>query len=512
MSSPVPYPHRWRAFAVVGTAFFMTILDAAIANVALPTIGRELEFTPEDIQWVVTAYAIMYGGFLLLGGRAADLLGRRRVFMAGLTLFTASSLVCGLSESDTLLIVARAAQGLGAAFTAPAALSIVTTMFPEGKERNAALGIWGMLAGMGSAVGLLLGGILVEYAGWEWIFFVNVPVGVLVLALALATVPESRLEGARRRYDALGAVLVTAALVLLVFAISKAPDVGWATFRTIGLLVLCGALLVAFFLREARIDDPLVPLRIFRIPTVAGANSVGLLVGASIYTLFVVATLYLQQVLGWSALKTGLAFLINAVASIAGAMLTEVLIPRLGPKNVMAIGMALIGAGLLCFTQIDADGGFWWPLLPALVLSGFGVTLSFIPVSITALSGVDPRESGLASGLIETNQSMGGAIGLAVATSIFAPHATTLLGEGQSAEEAFTSGFSLAFWVAAFIAFAGVAAALVLLRGVRIETQPPVVERTATSPFAINRNATATLTTAFLTGEAGPDERGAGPG
>jgi EmrB/QacA subfamily drug resistance transporter len=510
LTTPGLYPHRWRAFAVVGTAFFMTILDAAIANVALPTIGRELEFTAEDLQWVVTAYAIMYGGFLLLGGRAADLLGRRRIFMAGLTLFTASSLVCGLSESDTVLILARAAQGLGAAFTAPAALSIVTTLFPEGKERNAALGIWGMLAGMGSAVGLLFGGILVEYAGWEWIFFVNVPVGILVLALALAFVPESRLDAARRRYDALGAVLVTGALVLLVFAISQAPEVGWATFRTIASLIVAGALFAAFFVREARIDDPLVPLRIFRIRTVAGANSVGLLVGASIYTLFIVATLYLQQVLGWSALKTGLAFLINAAASIAGAMLTEVLIPRLGPKNVMAMGMALIGAGLLCFTQIDADGGFWWPLLPGLILSGFGVTLSFIPVSITALSGVDPRESGLASGLIETNQSMGGAIGLAIATSIFTTHATTLLGEGKSPAEAFTGGFSLAFWVAAFMAFAGVAAALVLLRGVEIETQQPeVLERTATSPYAINRNATATLTTAFLTGEEGPDKPGA---
>ena len=228
--------------------------------------------------------------------------------------------------------------------------------------------------------------------------------------------------------------------------------------------------------------------------------------------MFIVATLYLQQVLGWSALKTGLAFLINAVASIAGAMLTEVLIPRLGPKNVMAIGMALIGAGLLCFTQIDADGGFWWPILPALVLSGFGVTLSFIPVSITALSGVDPRESGLASGLIETNQSMGGAIGLAIATSIFTTHAATLLAEGKSPAEAFTGGFALSFWVAAFMAFAGVAAALILLRGVKIETQQPeLVARTATSPYAINRNATATLTTAFLTGEQEPERQGGGP-
>jgi EmrB/QacA subfamily drug resistance transporter len=511
MTVPEPHPHRWRAFALVGTAFFMTVLDATITNVALPTIGEELEFSPENLQWVVTAYAIMYGGFLLLGGRSADLLGRRRMFMVGVTVFTGASLVCGLSNSDTMLIVARAVQGLGAAITAPAALSIVTTLFPEGKERNAALGIWGALAGMGSAVGLLAGGLLTEYAGWEWIFFVNVPIGLAVLAITRALVPESRLAGARRRYDALGAVLITSALILLVYAISKAPEVGWGTARTIGLLVAAGVLLAAFLLRESRIEDPLMPLGIFRIRTVAGANSVGLLVGAAIFSLFVLSTLYLQQVLGWSPLKTGLVFLINAAASIAGAMLTEVLIPRIGPKNVMAIGMAFVGAGLLCFTQIDVDGGFWFPILPGLILSGLGVTLSFIPVSITALSGVAERESGLASGLIETNQSMGGAIGLAIATSIFATHVASKLENvsvptSEQVGQALTEGFATAYWVAAFIAFAGVAAALILLRGVPIETRAAPEKRTATSPYAVNRNATATLTMAFLTGEEGAED------
>ena len=507
MTSPAPHPHRWRAFALCGTAFFMTVLDATITNVALPTIGRELEFSPDNLQWVVSAYAIMYGGFLLLGGRAADLLGRRVVFMSGLALFTAASLVCGLSNSDVMLIIARAAQGLGAAITAPAALSIVTTIFPEGKERNTALGIWGGLAGIGSAVGLIAGGLLTEYAGWEWIFFVNVPIGVAVLALTRAIVPESRLEGARRRYDALGAVLITGALIVLVYSISKAPDVGWVTFRTIGMLVVAGALLAAFLLRETRIEDPLVPLRIFKIRTVAGANSVGLLVGASIYSLFVLSTIYLQQVLGWSPLKTGLVFLINAAASIAGAGLTEALVPRIGPKNVMAIGMSLVGLGLLCFTQVDPDGGFLFPILPALILSGLGVTLSFIPVSITALSGVSERESGLASGLIETNQSMGGALGLAIATSIFVGHANSALGDvavptPDQIATALTDGFAIAYLVAALIAFAGVAAALILLRGVRIETGDAEVRRSATSPYSINRNTTASLTTAMLTGEA----------
>ena len=351
------------------------------------------------------------------------------------------------------------------------------TLFPEGKERNQALGIWGALAGMGSAVGLLLGGILTEYAGWEWIFFVNVPVGVVVFLLALRIVPESRAEGPRRSYDALGAVLVTASLVVLVYSISQAPDVGWGTFRTLGLIVLAVAGLAGFFLWESRAADPLVPLRILRVRTVAGANTVGLLVGASVYSLFVLSTLYFQTLLGWSALKTGLVFLINAVASIAGAMLTEVLIPRLGPKIVMATGMSLIGLGLLCFTQVESTGSFWWPILPGLILTGFGVTLSFIPVSITALSGVDQREGGLASGLIETNQSMGGALGLAVAVSIFSTHAATLLANGDSAADALTGGFSLAYLVTALVAFAGAAAALIVLRGVRIETRPPI-ERT----------------------------------
>ena len=384
----------------------------------------------------------------------------------------------------------------------------MTTLFPEGKERNAALGIWGALAGMGSAVGLLAGGLLTEYAGWEWIFFVNVPVGLAVLGLALAIVPESRVEGARRRYDALGAVLVTGALLALVFSISQAPDVGWGAFRTVGLLVLAGVLLAAFLLRESRLADALVPLRIFRLRTVAGANSVGLLVGASVYTLYIIATLYLQEVLGWSPLKTGLVFLINAVASIAGAMLTEVLIPRLGPKNVIALGMGLLAAGLLCLTQIDADGGFWWPIVPALVLTGFGVTLSFIPVSITALSGVQERESGLASGLIETNQSMGGALGLAVATSIFVSHLESEAPtSGPAVAEALTEGFALAFWFGAVVAVAGAVVALLVLRGARIEVRPEERKRTATSAFSVNRNTTAALSTAFLTGEEPTAER-----
>jgi MFS family permease len=353
---------------------------------------------------------------------------------------------------------------------------------------------------MGSAVGLLLGGIIVEYAGWEWIFFINVPVGAVVLLLALRLVPESRLEGARRHYDVAGAVLVTGSLVVLVYAISQAPEVGWGTFQTLGLIALAIAGLAAFFVWEGRTTDPLMPLRILRVRTVAGANTVGLLVGASVYSLFVLSTLYFQQLLGWSALKTGLVFLINAVASIAGAMLTEVLIPRLGPRIVMALGMSLLGLGLLCFTQVEPDSSLWWPIVPGLVLTGFGVTLSFIPVSITALSGVDPREGGLASGLIETNQSMGGALGLAIAVSIFASQ----LGATPSATDA-ADAFSVAYLFTALVAFAGAAAALLVLRGVHVETRPAEVARTATSAFSVNRNTTASLNVAQLLGQEQPD-------
>jgi len=507
-----PHPNRWRAFALLGTAFFMTVLDAAIANVALPTIGRELEFSQENLQWVVTAYAIMYGGFLLLGGRAADLLGRRSVFMGGLALFTAASLACGLAGSETTLIVFRAIQGLGAAITAPAALSIVTTIFPEGRERNAALGIWGALAGMGAAVGLLVGGLLTRYAGWEWIFFVNVPIGALVLALTRLVVPESRLESVRRRYDPYGAVLISGCLILLVYAISTAPEVGWAAARTILLLAVAAVLLAAFLAVESRIDQPLMRLGIFRIRTVAAANTVGLLVGAVVFSLFFLLTLYVQLVLGWSPLETGLAFLVIAVMGIAAAVLTESLIPRVGPKVVMATGMCCLGLGILWFTQIEVDGSFAAGLLPGMIVAGAGITLSFIPVSITALSGVSERESGLASGLIETNQSIGGALGLAVASSIFATRAEGLISEGEAPAQALTSGFSLAFWVVAFVAFAGAAAPLVLLRGTRVEVRPQVSARTATSPFTVNRNTTSSLTTALLTGEAGRDEPRPQPG
>src|SRR5205809_1931254 len=290
----------------------MTILDVSIVNVALPSIGKDLNFSQENLQWVITAYAIAFGGFLLLGGRAADLLGRRRVFIVGVVVFTVDWLICGLAQSEVMLIASRAVQGFGGAIISPAALSIVMTSFEEGPERNKALGVWGALGGSGAAVGVLAGGVLTDYLSWRWIFFVNVPVGVLVLLLTPRIVPESRREGRERHYDALGAVLVSAGLALLVYAISEAPNVGWATARTILLLILSGALLVGFLVNERRIDDPLMPFHIFRVRTVAGANAVGFLLGAVIFANFFLLTLYVQDVLLYLPVKTGLTFLAPA--------------------------------------------------------------------------------------------------------------------------------------------------------------------------------------------------------
>src|SRR6266550_1023286 len=335
---------RWGVLAIVGAAFFMTILDVAIVNVALPSIETDLNVTETTVQWVLIAYAITFGGFLLLGGRMADLLGRKRIFIVGLVLFTIASLVCGLANNIGVLIGARAVQGIGAAIISPAALSIVTTTFEEGAERNKALGIWGALGGSGAAVGVLLGGILTKYLGWEWIFFVNVPVGVLVFALTRPVVPESHADLGHRRFDAAGAVSVTGGLALLVYAISNAPNVGWATGRTIGLLIASAVILAAFVVWELRTTAPLVPFGIFRIRSLLAANIVGFLLGAVIFANFLVLTLYVQQVLGWSALKTGVTFLATAGTVVIRSGLAQGLTTRYGPRPVITIGLLILAA------------------------------------------------------------------------------------------------------------------------------------------------------------------------
>jgi EmrB/QacA subfamily drug resistance transporter len=450
----------------------MTILDVSIVNVALPSIGEDLHFSRENLQWVITAYAIVFGGFLLLGGRSADLLGRRRVFMVGVALFTIASLVCGLASSEAMLIGARAVQGLGAAIISPAALSIVTTSFREGAERNKALGVWGALGGSGAAVGVLAGGVLTKYLGWEWIFFVNVPVGILVLALTIPLVRESRLETDRHRYDPFGALTVTAALVIFVYAISKAPDVGWATGRTIGLLAASAVLLAVFFVLESRSDAPLVPLRIFRVRTVAGANVVGLILGAVVFANFFVLTLYVQQVLGYSALRAGLTFLATAGTAVLAAGFAQALATRIGVKPVMAIGLALMGVGLFWYAQISPSSSFGSDLLPGYLAVGIALPFAFVPVTIAALAGIAESEAGLASGVINTSQQIGGAIGVAVASTVATSRFENLVKTGTPVPEALTDGFVLAFWVLLGIALAGVVATLTLIRREEIPTEP----------------------------------------
>ncbi len=463
-SLSTPSTHRWRAFALLAVAYFMTIIDLTIVNVSLPTIGRDLHFSETSLQWVVTAYALTFGGLLLLGGRAADLLGRRRILMLGIALFTAASLACGLSTGEASLIASRAVQGVGAAIMLPAALSIVMNMFEEGAERNKALGIWGGLGAAGATVGLITGGLLTRYAGWEYIFFLNVPIGATALLLAPRIVPDSRLATERRRFDAAGAIASTGGLVLLVYAIAQAPQYGWGATRTLALLAASAALLAAFVVIENRVESPLLPLRIFRLRSLAAANIAGLLLGGSFFGFIFVGTLYMQQVLHYSALQAGVAWLATSLTSIALAGLSQWLVTRRGAKFVMAIGMTLIGAGVIWATQVPVDGHFLENLVGPMVVAGAGTAFAFIPISIAALSGVTEQRAGLASGLLNTSQQLGGAIGIAIASSIAASHSTALLQSGDAVPTALTGGFQQAFWVLGAIALIALPAIFMLLR------------------------------------------------
>jgi EmrB/QacA subfamily drug resistance transporter len=460
---------RWLTLAIVGAAFFMTVLDVAIVNVALPSIETDLNVTETTVQWVLIAYSITFGGFLLLGGRMADLLGRKRIFIIGLTLFTIASLVCGLANDISVLIGARAVQGIGAAIISPAALSIVTTTFEEGAERNKALGIWGALGGSGAAAGVLFGGILTKYLGWEWIFYVNVPVGALVFALTVPIVPESRAELAHRQFDAAGAITVTGGLALLVYAISKAPDVGWGSARTILLLIASVAILALFTAIELRSRAPLMPFRIFRIRSLLAANVVGFLLGAVIFANFLVLTLYVQQVLGWSALKTGVTFLATAGTTVIWAGVAQALTTRFGPRPVIVVGLLVLAASMGWYTQIPVHGHYWPDLLPAYITFALGLAFAFVPVTIAALAQVAPSDAGLASGLINTTQQIGGAIGVALASTIFISSARALVKTGDSPAAAATSGYQDAFWALIGLALLGALAAFVLLRGTKTE-------------------------------------------
>src|SRR5262249_17121945 len=443
----------------------MTVLDVAIVNVAIPSIQTKLHTTPATVEWVLIAYSITFGGFLLLGGRMADLLGRRRIFIVGLTTFTGASLLCGLAWSIGVLIAARPTQRVGAALIAPDGLSIVSTTFEEGAGRNKALGIWGALGRSGAAAGVLFGGILTKYLGWEWIFFVNVPVGVLVFALTPTFVPESRADLGHRRFDAAGAITVTSGLALLVYAISKAPDDGWGSTKTIVLLIASVIILAAAVLIELRSSAPLVPFSIFRIRSLLGANVVGFLLGAVIFADFFILTFYVQETLGWSALKTGVTFLATAGTVVIWAGVAQALTTRFGPRPIILIVLLVLAGSMIAYGRIPVAGSFRPELLPPSLTFALGLAFAFVPVTIAALAQVAPREAGLASGLINTSQQIGGAIGIAIVTTIFRTRAKDLGGTPP----AFVAGYQDALWALIALALLGAAAAFVLLRGVHRE-------------------------------------------
>jgi EmrB/QacA subfamily drug resistance transporter len=456
---------RWTALILLCVAQFVVVLDASIVNVALPSIGRGLHFSEQNLPWIVNAYVIAFGGFLLLGGRAADLLGRRRVFMAGLLVVAGASLAAGFAATQGELIAARAAQGLGAAIISPSALSIVTGLFSDGAERNKALGAWGAVAGSAGAVGVLLGGILTEGLGWEWVLWVNVPVSLIALALTPGLVPESRSEVTTRHFDAAGAVTVTAGLSLLAYALLDASSAGWGSTKIVGLLALSVILLVAFVLIELRSKAPLVPFRIFRNRTLTGANVVGILLGASLFSMFFFISLYMQQVLGWSAIHTGLAYLPLAVTIVVAAGLGGQLVTRLGFKPVLAGGMAFVSLGLLWFTRVSVGGSLVGDILGPSLLAALGLGFGFVTSTIAAVSGVEDREQGLASGLINTSQQIGGALGLAILSTIATSRTNNLLHSGTSnLPHALTAGFQSAFLAGSGIAALGFIATLVLIR------------------------------------------------
>ena len=476
---------RWIALMLLTVAQFVVVLDASIVNVALPSIGRGLHFSDKNLPWVVNAYVIAFGGFLLLGGRAADLLGRRRVFIAGLAAVAVASLAAGFAATRGELIAARAAQGLGAAFISPSALSIVTTLFTDGAERNKALGAWGAVSGAAGAVGVLLGGVLTSTLSWKWVLWVNVPVTLTALALTPGLVPESRSESTTRHFDASGAVTITAGLSVLAYALLDASTAGWASTKTVSLLVLAVVLIAAFVVIELRSKAPLVPLRIFRLRTLTGANVVGLLLGASLFSMFFFITLYMQQVLHYSPIHAGLSYLPLALTIIVAAGLGGQLVTRLGFKPILAAGMALIAGGLLWFSHIAVHGGFLTDILGPSLLVAAGLGFGFVTSTIAAVAGVEAREQGLASGLINTSQQVGGALGLAILATIATARTNHALTTGSaSLPHALTEGFQAAFLGGAIIAALGLLATLVLIRTRDSRAHLEIVQADATPAHA----------------------------
>jgi EmrB/QacA subfamily drug resistance transporter len=460
-----PDPRRWLALALLAVAQFVVVLDASIMNIALPSISQDLGVSTEDLSWIINGYVLTFGGFLLLGGRLADLLGRRLVFVAGLVLFAAASLAGGLSTSETGLIAARAVQGLGGALLAPAALSLLTTLFPPGAERNRALGVWGAVAGSGAAAGVLLGGVITDALGWEWVLFINVPIGAVAAALSFRLISESRAPTAGRRFDLAGAATVTGGLSAAVYAIVGAESAGWGSTRTIAFFAVAAALLTGFVAIERRAAAPLVPFDIFRLRTVLGANVAMLVVGAAMFGLFFVLSIYMQQVLGYSALETGVAQLPLAGTIVLAAGVVSPLVTRFGSKPILLAGLVLFAGGMGWFAQMPADGSFVADLLGPSLLVGLGLAATFIALTVTAVEGVSAQQYGLASGLINTTQQIGGALGLAILAAVGNGRTSGLLDDGSNPVVALTEGFQAGLLVATGFAVAAIVLVAALAGG-----------------------------------------------
>jgi EmrB/QacA subfamily drug resistance transporter len=458
---------RWSALALIVTAQFMVILDVAIVNVALPSIKSDLHFSQTNLQWVISAYAILFGGALLLGGRLADLLGRRRLFVSGLALFAASSLLCGLAWSEGSLIAFRAVQGLGGALLAPAALSLLMTIFAEGRERNLALGIYGAASGSGAAVGVLLGGLLTSYVSWSWIFFINVPVGLAAIAATPFLLAESRANLGHRHFDVAGATTITGGLMLLVYALTRATTDGWSSTGTIGLLLGSAALVAAFVGIEMRSRSPLLPLRIFRLPTLSAANGTMAIVGGVAFSEFFLLTLYLQDVLHYSAVQSGVAFTGFALTVVVVSNVAQWVVGRVGVRPALTAGLVLSAISVALLTRLPVDGHYFWDLFPAFVLGGAGMGLSFVPVTIASLTGVERADAGVASGLINTSRQIGGALGLAVVSAIAATSSSDFAHSHALAATsgvALDHGFQTALYVLAGLLVAGALIAATAVR------------------------------------------------
>jgi EmrB/QacA subfamily drug resistance transporter len=471
----------WLILVLVCFAQFMVILDATIVNVALPSIQRDLNFSAGSLQWVINAYTLVFGGFLLLGGRAGDLLGRKRLFLAGVALFTFASLLDGFSQSGGMLIAARALQGLGAALVSPAALSIITTTFADGPERTKALGVWGGIAAGGGAVGLLLGGVLTEALSWQWIFFVNIPIGIAAFLLSARYVPESRAEKRPAGVDVAGAVSVTAGLSLLVYAIVKAQDFGWGSTTTLGLIAGAVALLAAFVVIERRSKAPLIRLGVFRIRSLASANGVMLLVASGMFAFFFFSSLYVQEILGFSPIEAGLAFLPFTAGIMAGAGAAQQLIRRFGVRPVAVAGMLLAAGGLALMTRAGANGSYASDLLPGIIPMSIGMGLTFVPITLIGTTNIDNADAGLASGIFNTSQQVGGALGLAILSTFASNSTANAVAAGSGRAQAMVEGFQVAFTVGAVLIGLGAVVLAVLIRPrdvATINAQQPVLAGT----------------------------------